>query len=126
MGRKVMLGCAALAIISAVAYTLMGVGILQAGDLTGDTMPSFYYVIPGGYVVGGLLILVRKRWLWITGAIVNAFTILVFYANYAARPDVMLSAPGLITKIAQVLMEIGLIYLIATYRSSRVMEKAVD
>ena len=126
MIKKVMLGCTAMAIISAIAYTLMGVGLLQAGGLTGgETMPAFYYVIPGGYVVGGLLVLLRKRWLLLTGATVNAFTILVFYTAYAARPDVMLSAPGLITKIAQVLLEIGLIYLIATYRSSfRVPEKA--
>lgn len=31
---------------------------------------------------------------------------------YADQPDVMFSAPGLITKIAQIFLEAGLIYLI--------------
>ncbi len=111
--KKFMLVCLAMALISALIYVLLGIGVMHAGDLTsGDGIPAFFYIIPAGYVIGGLLILLKKRWLWITGAVINAFTIVMFYTAYAARPDILLSAPGLITKIAQVLLEIGLIYLI--------------
>jgi hypothetical protein len=111
--KKFMLVCLAMALISALIYVLLGTGVMHAGDLTsGDGIPAFFYIIPGGYIIGGVLILLKKRWLWITGAAINAFTIVVFYTAYSARPDIMLSAPGLITKIAQVLLEIGLIYMI--------------
>jgi hypothetical protein len=111
--KRIMLVCLAMALISALIYVLLGIGVMHAGDLTSDDgIPAFFYIIPGGYIIGGLLILLKKRWLWITGAVINAFTIVMFYTAYAARPDILLSAPGLITKIAQVLLEIGLIYLI--------------
>lgn len=58
----------------------------------------------------------KRRWLWIIGAILNFIPIVVFYAAYAGRPEIMLSAPGLFTKIAQVLLEIGLIYLIVMFK----------
>jgi len=111
--KRIMLLCLLLASISALIYVLLGIGVMHAGALTSDDgIPAFFYIIPAGYIIGGVLILLKKRWLWITGAVINAFTIVMFYTAYAARPDIMLSAPGLITKIAQILMEIGLIYLI--------------
>ena len=120
MAKTVMLVCLVLAWIAAISYILMGIGIIEPGDLISEegeeTMPVFYYIIPAGYIAIGFLVFVKKHWLWITLAAVNALTIVVFYAMYAGRPDVMLSAPGLITKIAQLLMEIGLIYLIMTWR----------
>ena len=115
--KNIMLVCLTLALISALIYVLLGIGIMHAGDLTSDDgIPAFFYIIPGGYVIGGLLVLLKKRWLWITGAVINALPIVIFYAAYAARPDVLLSTPGLITKIAQVLLEIGLIYLIVIFK----------
>jgi len=117
MIKSVMIACLILALIAVVAYVLMGIGVIQPGDLqTDDTMPAFYYIIPVGYLIIGVLVLLKKRWLWITLAAFNAFTIVVFYAMYAGQPDVMFSAPGLITKIAQILLEIGLIYLIITFK----------
>ena len=117
MMKSVMIACLILALIAVVAYVLMGIGVIQPGDLqTDDTMPAFYYIIPVGYLIIGVLVLLKKRWLWITLAAFNAFTIVVFYAMYAGQPDVMFSAPGLITKIAQILLEIGLIYLIITFK----------
>jgi hypothetical protein len=126
MVKKVMIACLILAVISAVVYVLMGVGLLKAGDLTGESMPAFYYIIPGGYLIGGLLVLLNKRWLLLTGAIINAFTIVMFYTMYATQPDVMLSAPGLMTKIAQVLLEIGLIYLIVMYTRRSMLARASE
>ena len=115
--KRIMLGCLAMALIAALIYVLMARGIMHAGDIVADEgLPAYFYVVPGGYILGGLLILLKKRWLWITGAVINGFGITMFYTAYAARPEIMLSAPGLITKIAQILMEIGLIYLIVTYK----------
>jgi hypothetical protein len=112
-----MLFCLALALISALAYVLLILGIFKVGDMMPDEgVPAYFYIVPAGYAIGGLLILLKKRWLWIIGAILNAIPIVVFYAAYAGRPDIMLSAAGLITKIAQILLEIGLLYLIVTFK----------
>jgi len=117
MAKPIMLFCLVLALISALAYVLLIVGVFKVGDMMPDEgVPVYFYIVPAGYVIGGLLILLKKRWLWIIGAVVNAIPIVVFYAAYAGRPDIMLSAAGLITKIAQVLLEIGLIYLIVMFK----------
>ena len=113
MEKSVMLVCLALALISALIYVFLILGIMKVGDMFPDEgVPAYFYIVPAGYAIGGFLILLKKRWLWIIGAVLNAIPIVVFYAAYAGKPDVMLSAPGLISKIAQVLLEIGLIYLI--------------
>ena len=120
MKRTVMIAGLTMALISALVYVLMGIGIMEVPELTSDeAMPAFYYVIPAAYVIIGLLIYVKKRWLLMTLASVNAFTIVVFYSAYATQPGVMLSAPGLITKIAQVILEAGLIYLIVTFKREK-------
>ncbi len=119
MKKTVMVGCLVMALIAALAYVLMGVGILEPGDLneTDDAMPVFYYIIPVAYVVMGVVVFFNKRWLLITDAVIVAFTIVVFYTMYPDQPDVLWSAPGLITKIAQALMLAGLVYLIARFKS---------
>jgi len=118
MTKSIMLFCLVLALISALTYVLLILGILKAGEMMTPEggVPAYFYIVPAGYVVGGLLILLKKRWLWIIGAIINAIPIIVFYAAYAGRPDIMLSAAGLIAKISQILLEIGLIYLIVTFK----------
>ena len=113
MPKRIMLVCVALAMIAALGYLLMAAGVIHPGDLqTGDAPPAIVWVMCACYVVGGLLILLKKRWLWKTGAGINAFVIVMFIVMYADQLDVMFSAPGLITKIAQILLEAGLIYLI--------------
>jgi hypothetical protein len=116
MYRLVAYGCIAMALVAAIAYVLMGMGIIHPGNLTDEAMPSIFYVIPAAYVIMGILIVSRWRWIKVASAAVVVLTILVFYAKYAGQPDVMWSAPGLITKIAQVLMLAGLIYLIVKSR----------
>lgn len=109
--------CLALAVIAAATYFLMGLDVLQPGDLSPeDAPPAITWVIGGCYIVGGGLILLRRRWLWITGAVINLLVIVFFVVMYAGRPDVMFSAPGLITKISQLLLEAGLVYLIFAWR----------
>ena len=121
MKRGIMVGGVALAMVAALAYFLTAAGIIQPGDLgIEEAPPTIAYAAGIGYVVGGLLILVRKRWLWITGAVINALVIAMFFSAYMSRPNVLLSIPGLGTKIPEVLLEISLIYLIMTYRQRRV------
>jgi len=120
MMKATLLGLLALALLAALVYFLMGAGVLQPGDLQTDEAPAGIAYIAGAcYAVGGLLILARRRWLWVIGAVINALVIVMFIAAYAARPTVLLSTPGLATKAAQILLEIGLIYLIVTYKQGK-------
>ena len=115
-----LLGLLTLALLAALVYFLMGAGVLQPGDLQADDAPAGIAYFAGAcYVVGGLLILARNRWLWVIGAVVNALVIVGFIAAYAARPSVLFSVPGLATKSVQILLEIGLIYLIVTHKQGK-------
>ncbi len=112
-----MLVCLAMALISALVYILMANGVMLPESLiSNEPLPPYFYIIPAGYSIGGFLILLKRRWLWITGAVINGFGITMFYVAYADQVSVMVSAAGLITKIAQIIMEIGLIYLIVKYK----------
>ena len=83
------------------------------GDLKPSEQPSaIVFMAAGCYVLGGLLILLRRRWLWIVGAVINALVILFFAMAYIHRPSVMFSAGGLVTKITQLLLEVCLLVLI--------------
>ncbi|HLO33606.1 MAG TPA: hypothetical protein VK249_30940 [Anaerolineales bacterium] len=105
----------ALALVAALAYVLIALDFLGIGDLKmGPDGDVIIYVAAGSYLLGGLLILVRRRWLWIIGALINALVMLFFFKLYQERPAVMFSPGGIITKIPQLLLEVALIYLIAT------------
>jgi hypothetical protein len=104
----------ALALFAALSYLLIQLSMLGVGDLQTAGAPAIPLVAAGCYLIGGLLILVRRRWLWTAGAVINAFVILIFLMAYLNRPLVMFSAGGLATKIAQVLLEGCLLYLIVT------------
>ena len=102
-----------LAIFTALAYVLMAWNLLGVGDLQMDEKPAgIIYFAAGCYLVGGLLILLRNRWLLLFGAFINAMVILFFFNMYQDRPAVIFSPGGLISKIAQILLEIALIYVI--------------
>ena len=109
-----------LALFTALSYVLIASKILGVGDLQveqdGDVL---IYVAAGCYLLGGLLILLRNRWLLLFGAFINAMVILFFFTMYQARPAVMFSPGGLVSKIAQILLEVALIYVITrTWRKS--------
>jgi hypothetical protein len=92
-----------------------GFQLAGCGGFRADERPSgIIYVAAGSYLVGGLLILLRRRWLWVMGAVINALVILFFFSIYQERPAVLLSPGGIISKAAQILLEVGLIYLIVT------------
>jgi hypothetical protein len=96
----------ALALLAALSYIMIQLGILGVGDLQPTAEPAaIVYVANGSYLLGGLLILVHRRWLWIVGALINTLVILFFVMFYPG---------GLATKAAQLLLEVSLLYLIIT------------
>ena len=104
----------ALALITALSYILMQFNVLGVGDLQmGEKPAGIIYVAAGCYLLGGLLILLRHRWLLLFGAFINAMVILFFFNLYQNRPAVMFSPGGLVSKIAQILLEVALLYVIA-------------
>ena len=111
----------ALALFTALAYVLINASVLAVGDVPHEEgSTTMAYIAAGCSFVGGLSILLRRRWLWISGAVMNALVLLFFFQMYQARPVVIFSPGGLATKIAQVLLEVCLIYLIiADWRQAR-------
>ena len=104
-----------LALITSLAYILISVGVLNVGDLqVAEDGGAIVYVAAGCYLVGGLLILLRKRWLWIVGVLINSLVILFFFSLYKDRPAVLFSPGGLVSKIPQLLLELTLLYLIVS------------
>src|SRR5947209_19638750 len=88
----------ALALMAAFSYLMIQLGVLSVGDLKPSEQPPVIVLVAAGcYVLGGLLILARRRWLWIVGAVINALVILFFAMAYIHRPAVMFSAGGLVT-----------------------------
>jgi hypothetical protein len=104
---------AGLAIFTALAYVLIAFNVLGVGDLQRDEKPAvIIYDAAGCYLLGGLLILLHNRWLLLFGAFINAMVVLFFFRLYQGRPAVMFSPGGLVSKIAQILLEIALLYVI--------------
>jgi hypothetical protein len=104
----------ALALITSLAYFLMQFNVLGVGDLQMDEKPAgIIYVAAGCYLLGGLLILLRNRWLLLFGVFMNTMVVLFFFNMYQNRPAVVFSPGGLVSKIAQILLEVALIYVIA-------------
>ncbi len=118
---RVMWAAVALALLAAAAYVLINAGILTVGDVPREEGSMVIaYVAAGCYLLGGLLILLRRRWLWIFGLVMNTLVLLFFLQMYQNRPVVIFSPGGLATKIAQLLLEVSLIYLIVTdWRKAR-------
>lgn len=111
---RIMWTAVGLALFTALSYILMQFNVLGVGDLQVDEKPAgIIYVAAGCYLLGGLLILTRNRWLLLFGVFINAMVILFFYNMYQNRPAVMFSPGGLVSKIPQILLEVALLYVIA-------------
>jgi hypothetical protein len=109
-----------LALTVSLSYVLMALNVLGVGGLQVDEKPaSIIYVAAGCYLVGGLLILLRNRGLLLFGAFINALVILFFFSIYQSRPEVMFSPGGLVSKIAQILLEVALVYVLAVNWKNR-------
>lgn len=111
---RVMWTAVALALSTAIAYILMAFNVLGVGDLqTGEKPMNIILVAAGCYLLGGFLILLRNRWLLLFGAFINAMVVLFFFSMYQERPAVMFSPGGLLSKTAQILLEVSLLYVLA-------------
>jgi hypothetical protein len=111
---RILRAAVALAILTALSYVLMAYNVLGVGDLRMDEKPAgIIFVAAACYLLGGLLILLRNRSLLLFGAGINALVILFFFNLYKDRPAVVFSPGGLVSKIAQILLEFALIYVIA-------------
>lgn len=111
---RILWAAVGLALFTALTYVLMALNLLGVGDLQMNEKPAgIIFVAAGCYLLGGLLILLRNRWLLLFGAFINAMVILFFFNLYQDRPAVMFSPGGLVSKIAQFLLEAALIYVIA-------------
>ena len=111
---RIMWTAVGLALLTALSYLLIQFNVLGVGDLQVDEKPvGIIYVAAGCYLLGGLLILLRNRWLLLFGAFINAMVILFFFNMYQNRPAVMFSPGGLVSKVAQILLEVALIYVLA-------------
>lgn len=103
----------ALAIMTALSYLLMQFNILGVGDLQVDEKPAgIIYIAAGCYLLGGLLILLRNRWLMLFGVFMNTMVLFFFFSMYQNRPAVIFSPGGLVSKTAQTLLEFALFYVI--------------
>ncbi len=113
--------CSVLALLAAAAYFLLATDVIplpplerSAGGEGGPSAAVAFYLGGSAYAIGaGLLLLVRRRWLWVLGMIGDALVIIIFVSMYSKQPDVMFSTGGLTTKIPQILLEVGLVYLVA-------------
>jgi hypothetical protein len=87
-----------LALFTALTYILIASNVLGVGDpQAGRDDGIIVYVAAGCYLVGGLLILLRNRWLLLFGALINAMVILFFFSMYQTRPEVMFSPGGFVS-----------------------------
>lgn len=78
--RRTLQTAVGLAVFTAPAYLLIAWNILGVGDLQTDEKPAgIIYFAAGCYLAGGLLILLRNRWLLLFGAFINAMVILFFF-----------------------------------------------
>jgi hypothetical protein len=104
----------ALALLTALSYILMQFNVLGVGDLQVDEKPAgIIYVAAGCYLLGGLLILLRNRWLLLFGVFMNSMVLFFFFSMYQSRPAVIFSSGGLVSKAAQILLEAALLYVLA-------------
>jgi hypothetical protein len=102
-----------LALSTALIYILIASNVLDVGNpQVASDGGVIIYVAAGCYLVGGLLILFRNRWLLLFGAFINFMVILFFFSMYQSRPEIMFSPGGLISKLSQILLEILLLFVL--------------
>jgi hypothetical protein len=103
--------------LAAGAYLLLAAGVLGTGGYQAEPgSEGIVLAAASAYAVGGLLVLARRRWLWIVGAVVNALVMAMFFSAYAGDPSILLSGGGIATKGAQLPLEVALLALILRRR----------
>ena len=112
--RQAMWAAVGLAWLASLSYILISADLLAVGNLSAEEMPiPIVLTAATCYALGGLLVLLRRRWLWVVGALINAGVMLLFVSGYLHRPAVLFSPGGVLSKAAQLLLEVALLTLIA-------------
>jgi hypothetical protein len=116
--KTTMIACSLLSFIAAAVYVLIGTTVVSIPKFGTEEAPgAVFYLAAACYLVGGLLVQRGRRWLWTVGLAANSYVICIFFLAYHREPEMMLSTAGLASKISQVLLEAGLIYLVAAGRN---------
>lgn len=103
---------AALAAATVLAYAAIAFNWLAIGMPYDSGIATFAWSGAAGYALGGALILLRRRWLWITGWVINALVLSLYVSLYTANPDVLWSPGGIVSKIPQILLALTLLEMI--------------
>lgn len=102
-----------MSLVTAVFYILAGTGTFSDGlGEVDESPPVIFYVAAGFYVIVSYLVRIKNKWIRLSLGVINALIILIFFQMWSGNPEVLTSPAGLSTKIVQVMLEIGLIYLI--------------
>lgn len=98
------------AMLTAGGYLLLAAGVLDTGGFQPEPGNQvIVFTAAAWYALGGLLLLLRRRWVWIAGAVFNALVLLMFFSTYAGDTSVLLSSGGLVTKGTQLLLQVVLL-----------------
>ncbi len=110
-----------LGLFAAMAYLLLALNVLTVGNLNLTEAPLVIVCLAAlCYLAVGLLILSRDRWLLLYGALINAMMILFFFELHQDHLTPVTLSPGMVTKVAQLLLEGVLICLIVAGWQKRI------
>ncbi|RPI84018.1 MAG: hypothetical protein EHM41_14450 [Chloroflexi bacterium] len=105
---------AALALTAALFYAMIALGVLPIGDLVNaDETAGMMTIAAVCYLLGGLLLRIRLRWLWIVSAVLNGAATFSFFRLNLGSSEVLLTPGWFATTAAQMLLELVLVFLIA-------------
>ena len=108
---------AALAAASAVVYLLIGLEVLAVVELGPDDPSLLWFGIPASlaFLFGAVVMLASERRLWwALGAVFQVFAITAYF-NVAPNRNPPFEFWGIALRVAQVLMLVGLVVLLARY-----------
>lgn len=108
--RMVRYVAAGLAGATAFVYLLIGLKVVTV--IEPDTgQPVFGILAALGWSLGVVLLLViERRWVWVVGAVLQAFTILMYF-NLASERTPAYEEWGIVIRVLQVVLLVVLVYL---------------
>ncbi len=120
--RRLRFATGGLALANAVVYALIGAGVVAVSDASAGeaaSLAAFGAVSAAAFVLGAVLLWATdRRWLWLLGALFQAFVI-VAYLGVAPQRTPPYEPWGVALKLAQVLLLVMLAYLAVTAAPAR-------
>jgi hypothetical protein len=112
-------------LIAAVFYFLLATHVITVPSLNAEDAPrGIVYMAGGCYLLGGLLILLEETLAVDFRPCDEHPRDRIFLHDVRTESEVIFSLPGLGTKIPQILLEAGLLYLLSLLESSRSCHKS--